>query len=78
MKGLENELSKKDASLSELKVQLAESREKEQTTRQTVAQLNEQVCSNKCYRDLVLDLEVHILICQLFFFLGRAPEKYSQ
>ncbi|XP_017330107.1 centrosomal protein of 290 kDa isoform X1 [Ictalurus punctatus] len=43
MKGLENELSKKDASLSELKVQLAESREKEQTTRQTVAQLNEQV-----------------------------------
>ncbi|XP_053487466.1 centrosomal protein of 290 kDa isoform X3 [Ictalurus furcatus] len=43
MKGLENELSKKDASLSELKVQLTESREKEQTTRQTVAQLNEQV-----------------------------------
>ncbi|MCJ8734467.1 hypothetical protein PDJAM_G00235690 [Pangasius djambal] len=43
MKDLENELSKKNASVSELKQQLAESREKEQTTRQAVAQLKEQV-----------------------------------
>ncbi|KAM9471251.1 centrosomal protein of 290 kDa isoform 1-T2 [Clarias gariepinus] len=43
MKALENELSKKNTSLSELKVQLAESHEREQTSRQTVTQLKEQV-----------------------------------
>ncbi|KAK3535966.1 hypothetical protein QTP70_022859 [Hemibagrus guttatus] len=43
MKALENELSKKNASLSELKLQLEESREKEQTTRQTVTQLKEEM-----------------------------------
>ncbi|XP_060784403.1 centrosomal protein of 290 kDa isoform X2 [Neoarius graeffei] len=43
MKALENELSTKNASLSELKLQLTEFREKEQTTRETIAQLKEQV-----------------------------------
>ncbi|KAG7329538.1 hypothetical protein KOW79_007712 [Hemibagrus wyckioides] len=43
MKALENELSKKNASLSELKVQLEESREKEQATRQTVTRLKEEM-----------------------------------
>lgn len=43
MKALENELSEKKASLSELQLQLAESREREQTARQTVAHLREQV-----------------------------------
>lgn len=45
MKALENELSKKDKSLSELKLQLEESREKEQRMQQTVTQLKEEVCS---------------------------------
>ncbi|KAF5897955.1 centrosomal protein [Clarias magur] len=43
MKTLEDELSKKNTSLSELKVHLAESREREQTSRQTVKELKEQV-----------------------------------
>ncbi|XP_046705257.1 centrosomal protein of 290 kDa isoform X3 [Silurus meridionalis] len=43
MKALEDEVSKKNTSLNELKLQLAESREKEQTSRQTATQLNEQV-----------------------------------
>ncbi|XP_047658167.1 centrosomal protein of 290 kDa isoform X2 [Tachysurus fulvidraco] len=43
MKALEMELSKKDKSLSELKLQLEESREKEQRTQQTVTQLKEEL-----------------------------------
>ncbi|KAK2838372.1 hypothetical protein Q7C36_013186 [Tachysurus vachellii] len=43
MKVLENDLSKKDKSLSELKLQLEESREKEQKTQQTVTQLKEEL-----------------------------------
>ncbi|XP_059401831.1 centrosomal protein of 290 kDa isoform X2 [Carassius carassius] len=43
MKGLESEISKKNSSISELKVQLKESNEKQQATQHTVSQLKEQV-----------------------------------
>lgn len=70
MKALENELSKKDASLSELKVQLEESREKEQATRQTVTRLKEEVCSVKTpYSELLVGLYTHTDL--VFVFLGR-------
>ncbi|KAL6480622.1 hypothetical protein MHYP_G00116550 [Metynnis hypsauchen] len=43
MKGLESELSKKNASLSEFKLQLTEAYEKEQRAQRTIIQLKEQV-----------------------------------
>ncbi|XP_077066811.1 centrosomal protein of 290 kDa isoform X8 [Siphateles boraxobius] len=43
MKGLESEIAKKSASISELKVQLKEANEKQHATKITVSQLKEQV-----------------------------------
>lgn len=46
MKELEKELSKKNASLSELQAQLREWREREETTQHTITELKEQVRLN--------------------------------
>lgn len=47
MKDLENEIGKKNSTVSELKMQLKEASEKQQSTQNTIIQLKEQVrCSS--------------------------------
>lgn len=74
MKELENEISKKNSTISELKVQLKEANDKQQSTQNIIIQLKEQVRSP--FRSWIIEI-IEYKFANVYGLTGGSPKKHS-